>query len=292
MQTQYGVLFIMTYKLNQDFIENLFAILRLNGGTHDHPSPLKALDRLRLVFLGKSLGQLKRNQNTENNLIEEEFVMSRIYRKKKNSSENAGTTDCVYEDDDDEPWQFVPRERTLEEVDGTEYAAGYVARGLLKEFPDLANYTHSLEQEAEGVYSENYVQDLSYGGLLQPTESWNNVCNQMNSYFDHIHNKVGPSFTEEVGFRNTKDVQKRSITLMQKQFPDVPEKVIKKYVKNRINIRVKHLKKRLDEKKIHKHKFESKKKPSRKESSTNKQYLKERDAALRQNTRKLKHIIN
>lgn len=293
MQTQYGVLFIMTYKLNQDFVENLFAILRLNGGTHDHPSPLKALDRLRLVFLGKNLSQLKRNQNTLNNLVDEEFVMARIYRKKKNSITKVGTPDDLDEDEDDEPWQFVPRERTLEEADGAEYVAGYVARGLLNEFPNLANYTHSLQHGVEeGMCSENYVQDLSYGGLLQPTESWSNVCNQMNAYFDHIHNKVGPSSTEEIGFRNPKDVQTRSITLMQKQFPEVSEKIIKKFVNNRINIRVRHLKKRLDEKKIHNHKFARKKQQRGKENTSDKDYHKERNAILRQNSRKLKHIIN
>lgn len=65
MQLHHDACFIMGYKLNQDFLENLFAMVRLNGGSHDHPTPLQALDRLRLIILGKSLtSQLKRNQNT------------------------------------------------------------------------------------------------------------------------------------------------------------------------------------------------------------------------------------
>lgn len=82
MLKQYEISFIMTYKLNQDLIENLFAVLRQNGGTHDHPAPLKALQRLRLVFLGKNLNQLKSHQNTINNQVNEDFIMAKLFRKK------------------------------------------------------------------------------------------------------------------------------------------------------------------------------------------------------------------
>lgn len=292
MQVLYAILFIMTYKLNQDLIENLFAVIRQNGGTHDHPSPLEALYRLRLVFLGKNLNQLKSNQNTLSNQVEEDFVMAKMFRKRKNCK-RAGTidstVDALSDVDDDEPWQFVTTDRTLEEEDGAEYLAGFIARGVIKEFPDLANHTYKLHDESKDqLNEENYVQDLSYGGLMQPTEKWQNVFNQMDSYFNHIHNNVGPT-TEKIGFQKTKNVQKRSIALIQNQFPDVPEKIVRAYANKRINVRVRHMQKRLQEKKIHKHKFEPKKKKG-KENSLKQQ--KERNPAIAKNERKLKHIMN
>lgn len=297
MQEQYGVIFIMTYKLNQDFIENLFAIIRLNGGTHDHPSPLKALDRLRLIFLGKNVPNLKRNKNTEDNQVDEDFIMARLFRKKMNVNtkrKNEDNLNDVDSDDDDEPWQFVPRESSLEEADGGEYFAGFVARGLLKNFPDLANYTHTLQNEdQDDSRPENYVQDLSYGGLLQPTDSWNNVCSQMDSFFNHVNNKSEPTTEDRsiIGFRDPTNVQQRSISRLHKQFPEVPQKIIKKYVDSRINIRVRHLKKRLEESKIHENKIRKKRRHRGKENA-GEAYKKERTPAIRQNSRKLNHIIN
>jgi len=45
---QNGLQYILTCKINQDTLENLFSQLRGTGGLDDHPTPLNALYRLRM----------------------------------------------------------------------------------------------------------------------------------------------------------------------------------------------------------------------------------------------------
>jgi hypothetical protein len=49
---------------NHTFVNRLFGQLRTRGGLNDHPTPLHALQRLRLIILGKSTN-LQSNANTE-----------------------------------------------------------------------------------------------------------------------------------------------------------------------------------------------------------------------------------
>lgn len=48
--------YLLTSKVNQDALENLFSQLRSRGGLNDHPSPLNALHMLRMIILGKNPG--------------------------------------------------------------------------------------------------------------------------------------------------------------------------------------------------------------------------------------------
>lgn len=47
----HGLKYILSSKVNQDALENLFSQLRTRGGLNDHPSPLNALYRLRIRIL-------------------------------------------------------------------------------------------------------------------------------------------------------------------------------------------------------------------------------------------------
>lgn len=50
---RYSLPYILTHRVNQDALENFFSQLRTRGGLDDHPSPLNALHRMRMVILGK-----------------------------------------------------------------------------------------------------------------------------------------------------------------------------------------------------------------------------------------------
>jgi hypothetical protein len=292
MSVKYDIYFILTYKVNQDFLENLFAILRLNGGTHDHPSPLQALNRLRLAILGKNLQQhLKRNQNTENVSMEESFLLENLFRMKKTDYEYNEEIIEQIENDEGNATTEVSKNRTLEEVDGMEYANGFIARSLLADFPTLANKTRAVQDPLEdGMYKENYVQDLSHGGLMQPTDSWNNMATQMDTCFNDMHNIIGMASEtpEEIGFRNTSNVEKRTIKKLKTNFPDIPDKIVRTYTTKRINIRIKHMQKRLQERKIHKHKIANR--ISKKQGPSGYQTERERDPIIGKNIQKLKHL--
>ena len=45
--------YILTHRLNQDLLENLFSRLRGLGGANDHPGPVLAMRRLRILQLSK-----------------------------------------------------------------------------------------------------------------------------------------------------------------------------------------------------------------------------------------------
>jgi hypothetical protein len=51
MKRRYGVNYILTYKVNQDLLENFFSQIRGWGGT-THPSPLQCINRIKLIILG------------------------------------------------------------------------------------------------------------------------------------------------------------------------------------------------------------------------------------------------
>lgn len=282
MRLDYGITFIMTFKLNQDFLENLFAMIRLNGGSNDHPSPLEALNRIRLIILGKSLTfPMSVNQNTEVNTdVQEHFVMSQIFRKKKEQkSDEAKESD---EEDDIDAWTYQPKRRTLEEIDGQQYVYGYMAKSLMKTKEWCGQYTYQIESSPDesATGKENYVEDLSRGGLVQPSEEWTNVADQMEDYFNFIHNR-GP-YNEEPAFRNSDNIFKRTMYKFSKKFPEVPREMMETFVKKRINIRVRHLKKQIQEKKTHRYKVL---KNNKKQTHT------VQKAVLNKNQKKLKHFL-
>ncbi|CAB4065362.1 unnamed protein product [Lepeophtheirus salmonis] len=53
LQDKYEVEFIITSRCNQDSLENLFSRLRQIYGSNEHPSPVDALNRIRLLVLNQ-----------------------------------------------------------------------------------------------------------------------------------------------------------------------------------------------------------------------------------------------
>jgi hypothetical protein len=59
MKTEFDdIQYLYTYKLNQDCLENFFFQLRCRG-PNEHPSPLEAMKRMRMIILGKNPGILQ-----------------------------------------------------------------------------------------------------------------------------------------------------------------------------------------------------------------------------------------
>lgn len=65
VRSRFGMTYLLTHRLNQDALENTFSQLRTNGGLNDHPTPLNALYRLRMIILGKNAALVQSNLNTE-----------------------------------------------------------------------------------------------------------------------------------------------------------------------------------------------------------------------------------
>lgn len=77
----FDIKYLITSRLNQDGLENSFGQIRNIGGLHDHPSPLNAIHRFRLIVLGKNPGILQEKTNTEHQSKEndeDEYLVAHV----------------------------------------------------------------------------------------------------------------------------------------------------------------------------------------------------------------------
>lgn len=65
VKKRFEVTYLLTYRLNQDVLENFFGVIRGKGGLHDHPDPLEFKYRLRSYILGRNEGSLSAAGNVE-----------------------------------------------------------------------------------------------------------------------------------------------------------------------------------------------------------------------------------
>lgn len=65
LKSRFGVKYILTYRLNQDILENFFGVIRAKGGLHDHPDQLEFKYRLRSYILGRNHGVISDAANVE-----------------------------------------------------------------------------------------------------------------------------------------------------------------------------------------------------------------------------------
>jgi predicted transcriptional regulator len=74
MKSKLDIKYICTHRLNQDSLENFFFQIRSRGGSDEHPSPLAAIYRIRMIMLGKNPGILGSKVNTESKTTDEYIV--------------------------------------------------------------------------------------------------------------------------------------------------------------------------------------------------------------------------
>ncbi|QQP52344.1 Putative LOC100575639, partial [Caligus rogercresseyi] len=60
-----GMKFLLTARLNQDCLENVFSRVRALTGNNHHPSPVEALRRLKILLIGKNHDLILRNPAVE-----------------------------------------------------------------------------------------------------------------------------------------------------------------------------------------------------------------------------------
>jgi hypothetical protein len=62
----FGIKYLLTYRINQDVFENFFDVMRYKGGLHDHPDPL--VYRLKNYILDRNEGSLSEGGNVEDDV--------------------------------------------------------------------------------------------------------------------------------------------------------------------------------------------------------------------------------
>ncbi|KAG4068984.1 hypothetical protein HA402_005645 [Bradysia odoriphaga] len=70
MNEKFGFKFILTHRLNQDFLENFFCQIRGRSGQHDHPTPV--------IMLGKNPGVALHNHSNTIEMDPEEYVSAKF----------------------------------------------------------------------------------------------------------------------------------------------------------------------------------------------------------------------
>lgn len=236
----FDVKYLLTAKLNQDALENLFSQIRSRGGLNDHPTPLNALYRLRMIILGKNVGVVSANTNTS---IEEneDFVLATSFKRvgidiPNNDPPHSSETETASEIGSCSSvgsFKPVPYDDGQEASnDAISYLAGWVAKKFLGEF-NLGEYTYNIKRVHDYAIPP-WIEHLSYGGLVTPTDEFLQKIKVLESLFTNQ--------CLDDGYKAKKFLSKlikNCINRMGDHY--LPLKVIKAYYKQRIIIKIKYL---------------------------------------------------
>ncbi|CAI6375222.1 unnamed protein product [Macrosiphum euphorbiae] len=175
--------YLLTSKINQDALENLFSQLRSRSGLND-PSPLNALHRLRMIILGKNPGIVSSSSNTTDQ-NQEEFLVAAAFKQvdfnikgefeipeHQETMSNDSETDTASENESQ-----VKESRNNSEMtnDAVEYLAGWVAKKHKLKFPEIGSITASKKSRATNDHDylmPSWISHLSYGGLITPSKNF------------------------------------------------------------------------------------------------------------------------
>jgi len=172
LKSKHNIKYILTYRLNQDILENFFGALRAKGGLHDHPDPLEFKYRLRAYILGRNEGSLSDAGNIE-----------RDETSDLESDEDLLSKECFSELTDPVPAGSEVPDTLMQELDelaydGLENLAGFICHKFRKDEPSA----FCSNQE-----SFTWVDHLSEGGLKKPSEELMAQLRQLEQVFDAVN---------------------------------------------------------------------------------------------------------
>jgi len=245
---QNGLEYLLTSKVNQDALENLYSQIRSRGGLNDHPSPLNALYRLRMIILGKNPGVVSNHANTTDKNKEEFMVASTLKKINFSISNERENTDNSETDTDTNDYLSDTDESSISSEkqcvnklemtnDAVEYLAGWIAKKYQLKFPELGSITSKSSYD-KSSHEHNYsvpswISHLSYGGLIVPSNNFKTNILRIERLFKKITKQQIPK-----GLGVVKNLTKKIISRI-----DMEKKyniVIQSYIKQRILIRMKY----------------------------------------------------
>ena len=121
------------------------------------------------------------------------------------------------------------------EQQGLGYIAGYIAHTFLKEHPEFGMKTHELGRINHAVDNTPHITAVSRGGLVKPADRFLKKVIRMENIFRSIHN------TEPEFIRKIKPMETALQLMQQDSQVNLPYKVIHKFARTRLYIRIKHL---------------------------------------------------
>lgn len=142
----YNISYILTHRLNQDSLESFFFLIRSQGRLNDHPTPLNAIHRIRIIVLGKNPGVVQDKLNIEtprDTLNLEEYLVANVVATADvnipfNYEENDLSDSSLSSSESSCAQNNLP---TTNEEDGFIYLCGWLARKFKNKYPHLGCYT-------------------------------------------------------------------------------------------------------------------------------------------------------
>ena len=198
---QEGFSYLLTHKLNQDFVENLFSAIRGMGGSDTHPDPVTVCNRIRILKMHHDFDAIKR-------LIEE----------KKTSVELSLVDEIMHE-------PFIASELVSEAdidlVKFNESAQEYVAGFLTYRFG------------FPSVKPTGWTGLQSHGGLKGASEQTLSDLKLMDRAFNFIHG-VGPQLNTEM----KENPIQTTVSEIRKRCPEIKSEVIEVFTKTKYFARI------------------------------------------------------
>lgn len=251
-----GIEYLLTHKVNQDCLENFFSHLRLKGGFNDHPSPLDAMYRMRMIILGKNAGAVQSNLNTIDK-SEEDFVVARVFRETEVTNE---IDNHEGQKADGENIELLSNSSDISatgegcstpsnisegcEEDGLRYLAGYIAKKFIHKFPELGNYAKTIVNNPSAPSS--WLQKISFGNLVHPSDLFFCEILKYEKMFRLYHRS---------SVRLHKGVVKMLARKIHKKYDKLDLEIITAYVRQRTFIRINFLNKVKSREKAYKKKL-------------------------------------
>ena len=175
-----GFRYMLTSRLNQDCLENLFSRLRCIGGDNTHPSPIIAMDRLRLLTIGKSPQHVVQSPSVQ---IEDESSMITFSLIDEFCTLE---TDSEDEEEPESDPDFVPRDErpnTNSEScndDTLEYIVGFISKklGLHCSAGSTPASTSSTQTS-----QDSWIDAKSNGNLIKPSAALVSEVRQCDEIF-------------------------------------------------------------------------------------------------------------
>jgi len=252
MKAKFGIEYLLTARLNQDYIENLFSSVRGLGVFHQNPSPVDCITRLKTLIITRSL-QIPQSCSAHTEKCWDGEMQAEILKYltqnqtlqtledsyEKEAREAATVLENIMEKEDtteisSNNWEEFNESLSLQELcefGGEDYLAGYIASKIKESWMRLAN-------ENLTRFPESWTQTVSRGNLVTPSYVWLNLFRMLNSKFNSFHKS-----DEKYQFNRTEGVVRLLQEKLILEHPDIPEKILKMFVRVRTFIRVKYLNK-------------------------------------------------
>lgn len=194
-----------------------------------------------MILSGKGC-QISKSFNT-NPLEEPEFVFASVLRtaniavniERPTSQETEASEDS---DTASTCSSLTATKQKFGESEGLKYIAGYVARKFLKDRPDIGSGTKDINHRE----IPSWLQYLSFGAPIEPSDSFFNSIKQLEEQFNKFHGKKR--------IRCGKNVVKRTARFLSKKCDTLDSDVIHEFSRQRIFLRIKYFNVRLQEKSL------------------------------------------